>query len=108
AEIDADRKPKSRALGDTKVRVHASVTGTAGRNAVFVRRGTDEKLRDEAVLVCAHMDHVGRGFFGADPKSAGQIHNGADDNASGTAALLEVAEAIAAGPASKRSIVFAA
>src|SRR5207248_9525628 len=61
------------------------------------------KLRDEAVLVCAHMDHVGRGFFGSVSNSVGQIHNGADDNASGTAALLEIAEAMAAGPATKRS-----
>jgi hypothetical protein len=54
------------------------------------------------------MDHVGRGFFGSISRSVGQIHNGADDNASGTAALLEAAEAIAAGPSMKRSVVFAA
>jgi peptidase M28-like protein/PDZ domain-containing protein/PA domain-containing protein len=107
AEIDADRKPRSAALG-VSVRMHATITGAAGRNVVFVKRGTDAKLKDEAILVCAHMDHVGRGFFGADPKTAGQIHNGADDNASGTAALLEVAEAVAAIPAAKRTIVFAA
>src|SRR5262249_55830830 len=40
--------------------------------------------------------------------AVGQIHNGADDNASGTAAVLEIAEAIAAGPPTKRTLVFAA
>jgi hypothetical protein len=56
------------------------------------------------------MDHVGRGFFGTLGKEAavGQIHNGADDNASGTAAMLEAAEALAAGPPTKRTLVFAA
>lgn len=108
AAIDADRKPHSFAVPDLAVRAHAEVAGTSGRNVVFVRRGTDEKFRDEAVLVCAHMDHVGRGFFGSVSNSAGQVHNGADDNASGTAALLEVAEAMASLPAPKRTVVFAA
>jgi hypothetical protein len=108
AEIDADRKPRSRAVAGVNVRVKATIAGTSARNVVFVRRGTDPALRDEAVLLCAHMDHVGRGFFGSVAKAAGQIHNGADDNASGTAAVLEVAEALAAGPPMKRSVVFAA
>jgi hypothetical protein len=108
AEIDADRKPKSRAVAGMNVRVKATIAGTTARNVVFVRRGSDPALRDEAVLVCAHIDHVGRGFFGSLAKgAAGQIHNGADDNASGTASVLEVAEALAAGPPTKRSIVFA-
>ena len=107
AAIDADRKPHSAVVDGATVRVHATVTGTSGRNVVFVRRGSDEKLRDEAVLVCAHMDHVGHGFFGSVSNSAGQVHNGADDNASGTAALLEAAEAFAAGPAARRTVIFA-
>lgn len=108
AAIDTDRKPHSASVAGPSIRVHATVTGTSGRNVVFVRRGADEKLRDEAVVVCAHMDHVGRGFFGSVSHSVGLIHNGADDNASGTAALLEVAEAMAAAPAPKRTVVFAA
>jgi hypothetical protein len=108
AEIDSDRKPRSKAIDGVDVRMHAVIAGTSARNVVFVRRGTDPALRDEAVLVCAHMDHVGRGFFGSVSRSAGQIHNGADDNASGTAALLEVAEAMAVGPETKRTLVFAA
>jgi len=108
AEIDGDRKPRSVEIAGLAVRVHAEVTGASARNAVFVMRGSDEKLRDEAVLVCAHMDHVGRGFFGSVSNSVGQIHNGADDNASGTAALLELAEAMSAGAPAKRTVIFAA
>jgi len=108
AEIDGDRKPRSVAVDGLSVSVHATVTGAVGRNAVFVMRGSDEKLRDEAVLVCAHMDHVGKGFFGSVSNSVGQIPNGADDNASGTAALLELAEAMSAGAPCKRTVIFAA
>jgi Zn-dependent M28 family amino/carboxypeptidase len=49
-------------------------------------------LRGQVVVVGAHYDHLGLGGFNAlDPDSAGRVHNGADDNASGTAALLEIA-----------------
>jgi hypothetical protein len=106
-EIDGDLKPRSAELPGLSVRVHATVTDVVGRNVVFRIPGTDEKLRDEAVLVCAHADHVGKGFFGSVSNSVGQIHNGADDNASGTAALLEVAEAMSAAPC-KRTVIFAA
>jgi len=107
AEIDGDKKPRSAEVPAVSVRVHATVAATTARNVVFALRGTDEKLKDEAVLLCAHMDHVGRGFFGSVSNSVGQIHNGADDNASGTAALLEAAEAMAGKPC-RRTVIFAA
>lgn len=75
-------------------------------NVVAVLPGSDPALRDSYVVVSAHMDHLGTRQPGADGDS---IFNGADDNASGTAALLEVAEAFAALPvAPPRSIVFLA
>jgi Zn-dependent M28 family amino/carboxypeptidase len=60
------------------------------------------------VVIGAHYDHLGLGGFGAlDPDSTGRVHNGADDNASGTAGLLEIARVLATGrPA--RTIVFIA
>ena len=66
-------------------------------NAVGMVEGTDPKLKDEYITVGAHLDHVG-------PRS-GEICNGADDNASGSAGVLEVAEAVAMNPP-KRSVVF--
>jgi Zn-dependent M28 family amino/carboxypeptidase len=54
-------------------------------------RGSDRRLRNEYVLVSAHMDGLGVGR----PVDGDSIYNGADDNASGTAAMLEVAEAMA-------------
>src|SRR6185436_14610851 len=61
------------------------------------------------VLMGAHYDHLGRSArFSMSPDSAGQIHHGADDNASGTAAILEMAKAAVESRADfHRSIVFA-
>ena len=74
-------------------------------NVVAKLEGSDPNLKNEYVIYSAHWDHLGR-----DPKLAGdQIFNGALDNASGTAALLEIAEAftkLATPP--KRSILFLA
>jgi hypothetical protein len=72
-------------------------------NVVAVLRGSDPVLRDEYVVLSAHMDHVGVGR----PVNGDSIYNGADDDASGTAALVEVAEALASLPVRpRRSIVF--
>jgi hypothetical protein len=77
----------------------------AAPNVVGIVPGGDPRLQDEYVLVSAHMDGLGVGR----PLDGDSIYNGADDNASGTAALLEVAEAVAAmEPAPRRSIVFLA
>jgi len=75
--------------------------------AAFVP-GADPALAGEVVVVGAHYDHVGRGDYGAyDPAQVGDVHNGADDNASGVAAVLEVARRLAARPP-RRSVIVAA
>jgi hypothetical protein len=77
----------------------------AGRapNVLAILRGSDPALRDEYVVVSAHMDHVGIGR----PVAGDSIYNGADDNASGTTALVEIAEALASLPERpRRSVVF--
>src|SRR5690606_29411225 len=63
-------------------------------NVVAVLPGSDPVLRDEYVVFSAHMDHVGVGV----PVADDSIFNGADDDASGTSAVLEVAQAFAAQP----------
>jgi hypothetical protein len=73
-------------------------------NVVAVLRGSDPELRNTYVVLSAHMDHIGVGSAAARGDS---INNGADDDASGTSAVLEVAEAFAALPqAPARSIIF--
>jgi Zn-dependent M28 family amino/carboxypeptidase len=86
----------------------ASIGGTTGRNVIGLLPGRDKKRRDEVIVVGAHYDHLGGGLFGAlDPDSAGQPHNGADDNASGIATMLEVAQRLAQSRPD-RTIVFVA
>jgi len=69
------------------------------RNVVGILPGSDPALADQAVVLGAHADHLGR--------VEGVIHPGADDNASGVAALLEIARAFASAPARpKRTLVF--
>jgi aminopeptidase YwaD len=81
--------------------------GLRTQNVVAMVPGTDTRLRGEYVVIGAHFDHLGRSTFGAlDPQSGDAIRNGADDNASGTAAVMELARMFAAHPA-RRSIVVA-
>jgi hypothetical protein len=77
---------------------------TSAPNVVGILPGSDPQLASEYVLYSAHMDHVGVGR----PDATGDsIYNGADDDASGTATVIEVAEAMAALPrAPRRSQVF--
>jgi hypothetical protein len=71
-------------------------------NAIGILRGTD--LANEVVLLTAHLDHLGVGPADA---SGDTIYNGADDDASGTSAVLAFAHALATGPRPHRTIVFA-
>jgi aminopeptidase YwaD len=93
---------------DAPAVLHTALGGTATRNVVAILPGSSPALRGEVVVIGAHYDHLGLGGFGAmDPDSTGRVHNGADDNASGTAALLEIARLLARRhPA--RTIVFVA
>jgi len=61
---------------------------------------------DQYVIVGAHYDHLGRGAWGGILGPRGAIYHGADDNASGTATLLELAQRAAAGPPRQRTVVF--
>ena len=97
------------ASGATTVALRSPVTSHAddtAPNVIAILRGSDPALADEYVVFSAHMDHVG---VGRPDASGDSIYNGADDDASGTAALIEVAEAFSnllERPA--RSLVFMA
>ncbi len=76
------------------------------QNVVAIVRGTDPVLQKEYVVVGAHYDHLGRTTdFSLDPEAKDAIRNGADDNASGTAAVMELARLFSLRPA-KRSVMF--
>ncbi len=93
-----------------RVRLRVVRKPVTADNLCGVLRGADPKLRDEWVVVGAHYDHVGLGQGGGlNPRLWGQVHNGADDNASGSAAMLEIAESFALGKERpRRSLLFLA
>jgi hypothetical protein len=87
---------------------HVHVAGLPASNVIGLLPGRDPTLRNEAVIVGAHYDHLGLGGFGSlDPDSTGKVHNGADDNASGAAMLIQIAARLAATPPA-RTVVFIA
>ena len=79
-----------------------NVPRTETWNAIGILRGSDPA--NEVVLLTAHLDHLGIGPPNAEGDS---IYNGADDDASGTSAVLALAQALATGPRPRRTIVFA-
>ncbi len=93
-------------LGDAQLHVHArirAVERASAPNVVGILEGSDPRLKREYLVLSAHMDHVGVGR----PVNGDSIYNGADDDASGTTAVVEAAEAFAQlQPRPKRSIIF--
>ncbi|MBC7930020.1 MAG: M20/M25/M40 family metallo-hydrolase [Rubrivivax sp.] len=78
-------------------------------NVVGVLEGTDPQLKNEVIVVGAHYDHLGRGGEGSLAAREGEIHHGADDNASGTAGLLELARLLSQDKDKlRRTVVFIA
>lgn len=111
-EIATTKKPVTRDLQHIQLTFHCElrkVTPTTS-NVVGVLEGNDPVLKQEALVIGAHYDHIGLGELGSLAEGRGrEIHNGADDNASGTAGLMELARVLASQRASlKRSVVFAA
>ncbi len=77
-------------------------------NVIGYLPGTNPAYADQAVLITAHYDHLGRGWPNARQSDAGRIHPGADDNASGVAVLIELARNFAAGAPPERNLAFVA
>ncbi|HXF04399.1 MAG TPA: M20/M25/M40 family metallo-hydrolase [Blastocatellia bacterium] len=111
-QMSTRKAPHSFALSSLRLRCRSDVIKErkTTANVVALLPGADPTFRGEYIIVGAHYDHLGRG--GEDslaPMQTGQIHNGADDNASGVAGLLELAQALAAERRRlKRSVLFVA
>jgi hypothetical protein len=106
--INSAVKPASTDLPDVAVDGNVSVKRTkAGvRNVMGFVAGTGPH-KDEWVVVGAHYDHLGHGELGnMVGGKVGSLWHGADDNASGTAAVLELADRVAHGPPPDRSVLF--
>ena len=110
-QIDRSEKPRSMPLAGLRAALQVTLEEARERaeNVVAVLPGRDSSTR-ENIVIGAHYDHLGFGHFGArDSAAAGSIHFGADDNASGTAVLLDLARRFAQLPVKPaHSIVFVA
>ena len=99
--------PASFLMNDSKkvtLNVASSTETIPTQNVVAVWEGSDPQLKSEYVAIGAHYDHVGSGCL---PAGEDTICNGADDDGSGTTAMLAMAEALAKAPTRpKRSILF--
>jgi hypothetical protein len=107
-EIDKAEAPRSFIVPDVKISLTIDLKPTEATvpNIIGILKGTDPKLSDEYVVIGAHFDHLGWGgensmYRGKTPK----IHYGADDNASGVSAVIELASRLAKKPL-RRSVIF--
>ncbi len=108
--MDRTLKPASFELAGVRLRMTTDVTHVRKpvRNVIGALPGSDPILRNEWVVIGGHYDHLGLGdSHSLAPSQIGQIHHGADDNASGSSGVIEVARVAAADRRSfKRSILF--
>ncbi|MFN0051599.1 MAG: M20/M25/M40 family metallo-hydrolase [Planctomycetales bacterium] len=97
AAIDQELKPHSALLPGWTANGVVSIDRTQAevKNVIAVLEGSGP-LAEETVIVGAHYDHVGKGGAGSLLPGSTEVHNGADDNASGTASLLELARRLGA------------
>lgn len=112
SEINSTLKPNSQLLDGVQLEIRVGVTESKAKspNVIGVLPGKG-MLADETVVIGAHYDHVGMGGFGSLAPGTHAVHNGADDNASGTAMLLQIADrsvALLGKQASHRRLVFIA
>jgi aminopeptidase YwaD len=111
-EIDADLRPRSAEIPQLRIDLNSDIVRTRKtvRNVMGALPGNDPNLRDQWIVVGAHYDHLGLGDRNSlAPSLIGQIHHGADDNASGTAGVLELARIAATAQEHRhRSVLFMA
>ena len=112
SEMKENHKPVSLYL-EPSVTATADVVKTrvTAQNVAAVIDGSDPVLKNEYIIIGAHFDHLGMGGEGSGSRAPEQlaVHNGADDNASGTAGVMELAQKLSANRTNlKRSVVFVA
>jgi aminopeptidase YwaD len=110
-EIDRTLHQHSLPIPGVRVAIQVELIeerGTAA-NIIGILPGSDPVLRETAIVVGAHYDHLGLGGeYSLAPARYGEVHPGADDNASGTAGLILLAKAFATRGGAKRTLVFVA
>ncbi|OAN65423.1 M28 family peptidase [Sphingomonas sp. TDK1] len=104
AETRGRRIPTGPLVGTLGVATKTRLSTRESRNVVGMIEGSDPALKSQAVVLSAHLDHVGVG----EPVKGDTIYNGAMDNAIGVSMLLEIAKAIEQGKRPRRTLLFVA
>lgn len=111
-KMNDEKKPSSFLFTDVKVDLETGIkqVNKSGINVAGFIEGNDPELKNEYIVIGAHYDHIGMGETGSLYRGEDQqIHNGADDNASGTTGVIELAEKFAGSKDKlKRSVIFVA
>lgn len=109
-KINESKRPNSFELKNVKAKISTEIEyiEKTGRNVAAYLEGNDPMLKNEYLVIGAHFDHLGLGEFGSLYRGKDTlIHNGADDNSSGTSGVLELAQKFASIKNEiKRSIIF--
>jgi hypothetical protein len=104
-KLDSERQPLSSDLENVTVQAETGIDQVEGRNVLGLLEGDGRS--EEIIIVGAHHDHLGAtADTGEDGDEKLVVYNGADDNASGTSGVLEMARVFAAGPPPRRNILF--
>lgn len=105
AERKGAKIPTGNLLGTLRIGTKLAIMESHSRNIIGLLEGSDPALKNEYIVVSAHLDHMGI----SDPLNGDRIYNGAMDNAIGNAMLIEVARAFTkSGKPPRRSILFVA
>jgi hypothetical protein len=101
-QLNLTGRPKATA----ELKVSLNKKQAEAYNVIGILEGNDPQLKNEAIIIGAHYDHLGHGGPESLAVNSTEIHHGADDNASGVAAVLELARGFAAEKKNKRTIIF--
>lgn len=100
------KRPELKAVAQLKINLEKRQV--EAYNVIGILEGRDPVLKNEAIIIGAHYDHLGKGGQGSLALNSSEIHYGADDNASGMSAVLELARQFAKEKSNKRTIIFMA
>ena len=109
-KINMTKRPSGFATGESVYAGSEIIVKKSGtRNVIMLLPGEDELLMNDYLIIGGHFDHLGMGSSSSRARDTVAVHHGADDNASGISAMIELAEKFALTKGShKRSIIFAA
>lgn len=107
-EFEKRQVETRRVPATAQIKINLTKKQVDAYNVIGILPGTDPQLKNEAIIIGAHYDHLGHGGAGSLAANSTDIHFGADDNASGTSAVIELAREFARAKSNKRTLIFMA